>query len=168
MIHLFIIKDKTFGSLFHFYELHFLVACTQLYTPLCPSVRRSVRPSHFTFSALMGFLALLLLPKCSTDLNYGPYPPARDWGSHVSGLVFSHSHLGHMHMTLHPTSNIFTGTKHFHLFLSMSIPPLLLLICLSLSLSLSSSYHASLIPTFNFDSIGSCKFLPYLSGLVCF
>ena len=60
-----------------------------------PSVRRSVRrsvgpsvgPSHFTFSALMGFLALLLLPKCSTDLNYGPCPPARDWGSRISGLV---------------------------------------------------------------------------------
>ena len=28
-----------------------------------PSVGPSVRPSHFTFSALMGFLALLLLPK---------------------------------------------------------------------------------------------------------
>ena len=58
-----------------------------------PSVRRSVgpssiRPSHFTFLALMGVLALLLLPKCSTDLNYVPCPPARDWGSRVSGLVF--------------------------------------------------------------------------------
>ena len=50
------------------------------------SVRPSVRPSNFTFSALMGFLALLLLPKCSADLNYGPCPPARDWGSRVSGL----------------------------------------------------------------------------------
>merc|ERR1712074_99662 len=100
--------------------------------------------SHLTFSTLMGFLAIPLLPKCSTDLEYGPCPPARDWGSHVSGLVFSHSHLGHMHMTLHPTSNIFTGTKHFHLFLSMSIPPLLLLICLSLSLSLSLSISVHL------------------------
>ena len=35
----------------------------------------------------MGFLALLLLPKCSTDLNYGPGPLARDWVSRVSGLV---------------------------------------------------------------------------------
>ena len=26
-----------------------LVACTRLYTPLCPSVRRSVGPSHFYF-----------------------------------------------------------------------------------------------------------------------
>ena len=53
-----------------------------------PLVRPSVRPSHFTFSALMGVLALLLLPKCSTDLNYDPCPPARDWGSRVSDLVF--------------------------------------------------------------------------------
>ena len=52
-----------------------------------PSVRRSVHPSHFTFLALMGFLALLLLPKCFTDRNYGPCRPARDWGSRVSGLV---------------------------------------------------------------------------------
>ena len=52
-----------------------------------PSVGPSVGPSHFTFSALMGFFALLLLPKCSIDLNYGPCPPARDWGSRVSGLV---------------------------------------------------------------------------------
>ena len=76
--------------------IRFLVAC---YATLHPalSVRRSfrrsvglsVRPSHFTFSALMGVLALLLLPKCSTDLNYGPCPPARDWGSRVSGLVQS-------------------------------------------------------------------------------
>ena len=29
----------------------------------------------------------LLLPNCSGDLKYGPYPPARDWGSRVSGLV---------------------------------------------------------------------------------
>ena len=36
----------------------------------------------------MGFLALLLLPKCSTDLNYGPCPPARDFVSRVSGLVW--------------------------------------------------------------------------------
>ena len=67
--------------------IRFLVAC---YAALNPAllVRPSVRPSHFTFSALMGFLALLLLPKCSTDLNYGPCPPARDCGSRVSGLVF--------------------------------------------------------------------------------
>ena len=52
-----------------------------------------VRPSHFTFLALMGVLALLLLLKCSIDLNYGPCPPARDWGSRVSGLVRSSFYL---------------------------------------------------------------------------
>ena len=78
----------------------FLVACYATLQPALsvrPSVRRSVGPSvhpfvgpsHFTYSALMGVLALLLLPKSSTDLNYGPCPPARDWGSRVSGLVFS-------------------------------------------------------------------------------
>ena len=29
----------------------------------------------------------LLLPKWSSDLKYGPCPPARDFGSRVSGLV---------------------------------------------------------------------------------
>ena len=53
-----------------------------------PSIRPSICPSHFTFLAFMGFLAIPLLPKCSTDLKYGPCPPARDWGSRVSGLVF--------------------------------------------------------------------------------
>ena len=32
----------------------------------------------------------LLLPKWSGDLKYGPCPPARDFGSRVSGLVFLH------------------------------------------------------------------------------
>ena len=43
-------------------------------TLVCLSVGSSV----FTFSASMGFLALQLLPKCSTDFNYGPCPPAHD------------------------------------------------------------------------------------------
>merc|ERR1712105_153220 len=29
------------------------------------------------------------LPKCSAGLNHGPCPPARDWGSRVSGLVLT-------------------------------------------------------------------------------
>ena len=33
-------------------------------------------------------LTSLLLPKWSSDLKYGPCPPARDFGSRVSGLVF--------------------------------------------------------------------------------
>ena len=32
-------------------------------------------------------LCALLLPKWSGDLKYGPCPPARDFGSRVSGLV---------------------------------------------------------------------------------
>ena len=33
------------------------------------------------------FWTSLLLPKWSSDLKYGPCPPARDFGSRVSGLV---------------------------------------------------------------------------------
>ena len=53
-----------------------------------PSVHRSICPSHFTFFGFLQFLASLLLRKWSGDLNYSPCPPARDWGSRVSGLVF--------------------------------------------------------------------------------
>ena len=51
------------------------------------SVCLSIHPSYFTFLPLMGVLAILLLPKCSTNLSYGPCPPTRNWGSCVSGLV---------------------------------------------------------------------------------
>ena len=52
------------------------------------SVRRSVRPSvPLYFFWFLRSLASLLLPKWSSDLKYGPCPPARDRGSHVSGLV---------------------------------------------------------------------------------
>ena len=58
-----------------------------------PSVRPSVHPSvslsHFIFWGFLWFSAVLLLPKWSGDLNYGPCSPARNWGSRVSGLVFS-------------------------------------------------------------------------------
>ena len=64
----------------------FLVACTRLYTPLCPSVGRLVGRSVgwsvgplFTFSAFLSVLSSLLLPKCPSDLLYHcPCPPARD------------------------------------------------------------------------------------------
>ena len=63
-----------------------LVACTRLYNPLCPSVRRSV-----TLYFFYDFISLtsLPLPTWSGDLKYGPCPLARDFGSRVSGLVFS-------------------------------------------------------------------------------
>ena len=43
--------------------------------------------SHLTFFWFLGFLASPILPNWSGDLNYGPCPPARDWGSRVSGLI---------------------------------------------------------------------------------
>ena len=61
---------------------------TRLYTPLCPSVRQAVCQSvTLYFFCFLRSLASLLLPKWSTD-KYGPCPPAHDWGSHVSGLLF--------------------------------------------------------------------------------
>ena len=66
----------------------FLVACTRLYNPLCPSVGRLVGRSHFTFFYDFISLTSLLLPKWSGDLKYGPCPPARGFGSCVSGLVY--------------------------------------------------------------------------------
>ena len=51
------------------------------------SAPRFVRPPHFTFFGCLRFLASPLLPKWSGDLNYGPCPPVRDWGSRVSDLV---------------------------------------------------------------------------------
>ena len=66
-------------------SLQFFDAC---YVTLHPalSVALSVRPS-VTLYFFLRFLAPLLLPKWSDDLNYSPCPPARDWGSRVSGLV---------------------------------------------------------------------------------
>ena len=73
---------------------YFLVACYATLHPalsVCllsihPSVRPSVYPSYYFFKFLRS-LASLLLPKWSSDLKYCPCPPARDWGSRVSGLV---------------------------------------------------------------------------------
>ena len=77
----------------------FLVACYVTLHPafsghwsICwsvgPSVRRSVALSYFTFLRFLPSLGSLSLPKWLNDLKYGPCPPARDLGSHVSGLVF--------------------------------------------------------------------------------
>ena len=51
------------------------------------SIGWSVGRSHFTFFYDFISLTSLLLPKRSGDLKYGPCPPARDFGSRVSGLV---------------------------------------------------------------------------------
>ena len=101
LIKMFVIVSKNFVTLWYksfwslgfsifFFSFDFLVACYATLQPALsvrPSVRRSVGPSHFTFFGFLRFLASLLLPKWWSDLNYGPCPPARDWGSRVSGLV---------------------------------------------------------------------------------
>ena len=73
---------------------YFLVACyATLHLALSvrplvhPSVRPSVGPS-ITLSGFLRLLASLLLPKWWSASNYGPGPPACDWGSRVSGLAF--------------------------------------------------------------------------------
>ena len=55
---------------------------------VCPLVRWSVGPSHFTFLGFLRFFTSLLLPKWSSEVNYHPWPPARNWGSRVSVLVW--------------------------------------------------------------------------------
>ena len=78
-------KTKIRLGLFHRYYTRFLflVACTRLYNPLCLLVGRSVTLYSFMFFSVTS----LLLPKWSSDLKYGPCPPARDFGSRVSCLV---------------------------------------------------------------------------------
>ena len=51
------------------------------------SVGWSIGRSRFTFFYDFISLTSLLLPKWSGDLKYDPCPPARDFGSRVSGLV---------------------------------------------------------------------------------
>ena len=82
-----------------------LVACTRLYTSLCPSVGRLVRwlVSHTFLFFYFYFWTSLLLPKWSSDFKYGPCPPARDFGSRVSGLVPLMTHftlLYHKHKSI--------------------------------------------------------------------
>ena len=71
---------------FTFSLLAFLVACTRLYTPLSPSVGRLVT-LYFFYDFY--FWTSLLPAKWPSDLKYGPCPPSRDFGSHVSGLVLN-------------------------------------------------------------------------------
>ena len=51
------------------------------------SVGRLVSRSRFTFFYDYISLTSLHLPKWSSDLKCGPCPPARDFGSRLSGLV---------------------------------------------------------------------------------
>ena len=62
----------------------FLVACTRLYNPLCPSVGHNLH-----FRRLWAVFGLQRLPNCLAGLFHRcPCPPARDLGSCVSSLVF--------------------------------------------------------------------------------
>ena len=73
---------------FSFFSI--LVTCYATLHPALsvhPSNRPSVGPSHFTFLGFAIF-GLTDLPKCSGDLKRGPCPPARNWSSRVSALVF--------------------------------------------------------------------------------
>ena len=63
----------------------FLVACTRLHPAL--SVGWLVSRSHFILYGFY-FWTSLLLPKWSGNLKNSPCPPARDFVSRVSGLVF--------------------------------------------------------------------------------
>ena len=58
-------------------------------------VHATLQPALYVGWSMVGhvllydfFLTPLLLPKCSSDLKYGPCPPAHNFGSRVSGLVF--------------------------------------------------------------------------------
>ena len=54
-------------------------------------VRFSVGRSVTFYFFLFHFLTPLLLPKWSSDLKYGPCPPARNFGSRVCSLVWKES-----------------------------------------------------------------------------
>ena len=77
---------------YNFWELSFSlfpVACTRLYTPLCPSVHWLVGQSYLSFLSFYIYLRSLaspLPPKYSSDLKFGPCLSAHDWGSRVCGL----------------------------------------------------------------------------------
>ena len=66
------ISDEVVNWFQHTLIPYFLVACQATQHP--DMVGPLVGPSHFTYLAFIVFLALLLLPKYSTDPNYGPCP----------------------------------------------------------------------------------------------
>ena len=106
----------------------------------------------------MGFLAIPLLPKCSTDLKYGPCPPARDWGSRVSGLVFSNF------ISFFPKSkSISFNASRFY---SLSLPNIVNFFCTVFTLF----FYKIAFPNFSllfsiygnkFKSFTSSSFFPY-------
>ena len=77
----------------NFEESELITAVEIFSRVLCDSTPRYVRRlvwwsvGHTLLFYDFYFLTSLLLPKWSSDLKYGPCPPARDFGSRVSGLV---------------------------------------------------------------------------------
>ena len=76
---------------YRYESLEFLVAC---YATLHPalSVRRSIRPSvrhTLLFLLFCGLRPHYSCPNDEVTSNMAPCPPARDWDSRLSGLVFS-------------------------------------------------------------------------------
>ena len=70
--------------------LMFLVACKATLQPALSvrgSVGRQDGRSLLDFFLFLRYLASLFLPKCSSDIKYGPCPPVLDLG--VSSLVLS-------------------------------------------------------------------------------
>ena len=63
--------------------MHFLVACTRLYIPLCPSVRRLV---GWSVGWLVGWSVVIELESVKTRISTPAHPSATGIGR-VSGLV---------------------------------------------------------------------------------
>ena len=108
------------------------------------SVGWLVGRSHFTFFYDFISWTSLLLPTLSSDLKYGPCPPARDFGSRVSGLV-----IFYVCIPLFPCLPMYSSLSlpfpvcfylclPLYLYISISFS---LFLCMFLSLSLS--FHVS-------------------------
>ena len=85
-------QTKLISSLLVHNMASFLVSCymtLHLKLSILPSVGWAYLTSFYDFHSLM----TLLLPKCSSDLKYGPCLPACDWGSRESGFVVKCLHV---------------------------------------------------------------------------
>ena len=96
-------QDRPFRLLF----ITFFFSWTRNSTPhyvgplICPSVGPSVR------CPILPSVHPILLPNSWNDLKHNPCPPARDWDSTVSGLVFFSDYMSfhpfyHLSFPLHP------------------------------------------------------------------
>ena len=96
----FLFSSFSFSSFFPFLPFSFLFVSLFLFFHLFSRVHATLQPTlsvgrsvgrSVTLYFFYDFIILtsLRLPKWSGDLKYGPCPPARDFGSRVSGLVQS-------------------------------------------------------------------------------